>query len=237
METSSEIKELAAALSKAQGQIEGAKKDSNNPHFKSRYADLASVWDACREALAGNGLSVVQCPGPCAQNQMEMTTMLLHSSGQWIRETLTIPLQKVDAQGYGSATTYARRYALSAMVGVAPDDDDGQAASNPGANAAANDAPRQPQARQQLDGPFRTKTALKQAADNFYRDLMGCGDQDMLTGLLTSPATQALKAQLLRDWPGYMNGEGMPSDFECINTLVKRLQKELPESDQMEAAE
>lgn len=139
METSQNIADLAAALAKAQGQIEGARKDSANPHFKSKYADLASVWDACRSALADNGLSVVQAPGPCASGQLEMTTMLLHSSGQWIKETLTIPLQKVDAQGYGSATTYARRYSLSAMVGVAPDDDDGNAASKP--NGASNEAP------------------------------------------------------------------------------------------------
>jgi len=235
METSETIKDLASALSKAQAIIEGAKKDSTNPHFKSKYADLAAVWDACRDALTKNGLSVVQAPGPCAASQMEMTTMLMHSSGEWIRETLTIPLQKVDAQGYGSATTYARRYALAAMVGVAPDDDDGNAAVS--SDGAANNAPRIPAQREKLDGMFQTKTALRRAADSFYRDLLGCGDQDMLSALLTSPDTQALKDQLLRDWPGYMNGEGMPGDFECINSLVKRLKKELPESNQMEAAE
>lgn len=140
MEMSENIAALAAALSKAQAKIEGAKKDSANPAFKgAKYADLSSVWDACREALTSNGLSIAQMPGACASGQMEMTTMLMHSSGEWIRETLTIPLQKVDAQGYGSATTYARRYALSAMVGVAPDDDDGNAASKP--NGADNSAP------------------------------------------------------------------------------------------------
>lgn len=146
MEMSETIASLAGALSKAQAKIEGAKKDSNNPHFKSKYADLASVWDACREALTSEGLSIAQMPGACASGQMEMTTMLMHSSGEWIRETLTIPLQKVDAQGYGSATTYARRYSLAAMVGVAPDDDDGNAASAP--NGADNNAPRQQQATQ-----------------------------------------------------------------------------------------
>lgn len=129
MKTSESIASLAAAMAKAQATIDGAKKDSANPHFKSKYADLASVWDACRAALTANGLSVVQAPGPCVDNRLEMTTMLLHSSGEWISETLTIPLAKVDAQGYGSATTYARRYALAAMVGVAPEDDDGNAAS------------------------------------------------------------------------------------------------------------
>lgn len=147
MEMSETIASLAGALSKAQAKIEGAKKDRANPAFKgTKYADLASVWDACREALTGEGLSIAQMPGTCANGQMEMTTMLMHSSGEWIRETLTIPLQKVDAQGYGSATTYARRYSLAAMVGVAPDDDDGNAASAP--SGADNNAPRHQQTTQ-----------------------------------------------------------------------------------------
>ena len=137
MEMSSEIKDLAKALSKAQAVVEGAAKDSANPHFKSSYADLASVWSACREALTKNGLSVAQFPGEMVENRMTMTTMLMHSSGQWVRDTLSIPLSKVDAQGYGSATTYARRYALAAVVGVCPEDDDGNAASQ-GAPARQN---------------------------------------------------------------------------------------------------
>lgn len=131
MERSENIASLAKALAAAQGQIEGAKKDSSNPHFKSRYADLASCWDACREALSKNGLAVVQAPGQSIEGVVEMTTMLTHESGEWISERLTIPLAKVDAQGYGSAITYARRYALTAMVGIAPEDDDGNAAARP----------------------------------------------------------------------------------------------------------
>ena len=129
METSPSIAALAASLSKAQSSIEGAVKGKVNPAFKSKYADLSSVWEACREALTDNGLSVVQSPGPVADGRMELTTMLLHASGEWMRGTLTIPLGKVDAQAYGSATTYARRYALAAFVGVSPEDDDGNAAS------------------------------------------------------------------------------------------------------------
>jgi hypothetical protein len=134
MTHSEQINELAAALAKAQGQIEGAKKDSINPHFKNRYADLASVWDACREALTTNGLSVVQSPSvmQSAENceaEYGVTTMLLHSSGQWMRGTLYLKPTKNDPQGAGSALTYARRYALAAMVGIAPEDDDANAAS------------------------------------------------------------------------------------------------------------
>jgi hypothetical protein len=135
MITSEQINELAAALAKAQGQIQGAVKDSTNPAFKSRYADLASVWDACRVALSLNGLAVLQGPALVGQG-VSVTTRLLHSSGQWAESTLVLPMDKATAQGAGSAITYARRYALAAMVGVAPDDDDD-------GNAASQTAPKQ----------------------------------------------------------------------------------------------
>lgn len=142
MDNSPSVAALAEALSKAQAAVEGAVKGKVNPAFRSKYADLASVWDACREALTQNGLSVIQSPGPIADGRMEMTTMLLHSSGEWVRGSLTIPLGKVDAHGYGSATTYARRFALAAFVGVAPEDDDGNAAAKtkpPAANTTAQE--------------------------------------------------------------------------------------------------
>lgn len=129
MEMSETISALADALAKAQSDIQGALKDSTNPHFRSKYADLASVWDAWQRVGPAQGLSVSQWPGACENGVMALTTLLAHKSGEWMRETLTIPLGKVDAQGYGSATTYARRYALAAMAGIAPEDDDGNAAS------------------------------------------------------------------------------------------------------------
>jgi len=131
MTTSDTINELAAALAKAQGKIKGATKDADNPFFKSKYADLASVWDACRAELAANGLSVVQAPRASVYEGgwvIEVETRLLHGSGQWMSESLSLPVGKPDAQGVGSAITYARRYALASFVGVAPEDDDGNAA-------------------------------------------------------------------------------------------------------------
>lgn len=83
-----------------------------------------------------------------------------------------------------------------------------------------------PQPRQKLDGPYETKTALKKAADSFYRDLIGCGDSDMLEALLAMDDSKALVDQLKRDWPGYLTGEGMPGDFEPMYTVVKRLRHE-----------
>jgi len=125
---SADLALLGAALSKAQAEIEGASKDSVNPHFKSKYADLASVWDACRGPLTKYGLSVVQLLAADGA-KVTVTTMLLHSSGQWIKSELSMTAQKNDPQGIGSCATYARRYSLSSMVGVAPEDDDGNAAS------------------------------------------------------------------------------------------------------------
>lgn len=132
MTRSSEINELAASLNKAQKAMKGAKKDSENPHFRSKYADLASVWDAARDPITDNGLSVIQSPRleftGDGEACVELDTLLMHTSGQWIQDTLRMPLGKVDAHGIGSALTYARRYALSAFLGIAPEDDDGNAA-------------------------------------------------------------------------------------------------------------
>lgn len=134
LKASDSIAKLAGSLAKAQGAMRAALKDSVNPHFRSRYADLAGVWDACREPLATNGLAVIQTPGEIGDKTIELTTILAHESGEWIQSTFTIPVSKPDAQGVGSAVTYARRYALAAMVGIVQDDDDG--------NAAAGSAPR-----------------------------------------------------------------------------------------------
>lgn len=126
-ERSVSVTKLAAALSKAQAQIEAVHKDSNNPYYKSKYADLASVWDAIRAPLTSNGLSVLQ--EPTSENGcVALITTLLHESGEYTRSRLRIPVLKQDAQGYGSAITYARRYSLQAIAGVAPEDDDGNAA-------------------------------------------------------------------------------------------------------------
>jgi hypothetical protein len=110
--------------------MKGAIKDSANPFFKSKYADLASVVEAIRAAFSANGLSYIQTVEPSEKDEVRVETTLLHLSGEWIScGVLSLPVSKVDAQGYGSALTYARRYSLSAAVGVAPEDDDGNAAS------------------------------------------------------------------------------------------------------------
>lgn len=135
---SDSIASLAAALSKAQAMMKPALKDSENPHFRSRYADLASTWEACRDALTKNGLSVVQLPQISEHGAVAVETILLHDSGEYLAGTVEIPVTKQDAQGIGSAITYARRYSLAAAVGIAPDDDDGEAAVGRSASGAQN---------------------------------------------------------------------------------------------------
>ena len=124
---SESIAALAAALSKAQASITGALKDSSNPFFKSRYADLASCWDACRKQLADNGLAVIQTTDVTNVGVVLVTT-LAHSSGEWMRGVLPIVTKDAGPQAQGSGITYARRYALAAIVGLAQIDDDAEAA-------------------------------------------------------------------------------------------------------------
>lgn len=141
MQTSDALNELATALSKAQGEITGALKDSANPFFKSRYSDLASCWDACRAALSKNGLSVTQFP-MTEGTESYLVTHLLHTSGQWMRSSLILKSKDDTSQAMGSAITYARRYALCAVVGVAQVDDDGNAASGRSAEVSGIHSPK-----------------------------------------------------------------------------------------------
>lgn len=131
MKTSESISKLAAALLKAQKQITFAAKDANNPHFKSKYADLESVIGAIKAPLNDNGILFVQSFSPSQPGFLSLTTRLMHESGEWLEDELNMPLQKNDAQGYGSAATYSRRYALAAITGLFQADDDGTEASKP----------------------------------------------------------------------------------------------------------
>lgn len=128
MNRSEQINDLAAALAKAQGEMENAAKDKTNPHFKAGYADLASIWDSIRAPLSKHGLSVLQMPFEDDKGRISLETMILHSSGQFMSATYCLPPTKGDVQGLGSAITYMKRYALTGL-GVAPEDDDGEAAT------------------------------------------------------------------------------------------------------------
>jgi hypothetical protein len=157
MNCSQSLSLLAAALAKAQLQIEPATKDATNPHFRSHYATLGSIWDACRGSLNTNGLSVIQMPVDASEGRVGLTTILMHSSGEFISETVSTRPAKDDAQGVGSALTYLRRYALGAFVGVtATEDDDGNAASRPpSAMPSASRPPAIPAWQPKAEAPSR----------------------------------------------------------------------------------
>lgn len=136
METSPDIKDIASALIVAQGVMGKAKKDETNPHFGKKYADLESVWDACKTALQTAEIAVMQGPGMDDNGNVYVDTMLTHKSGQFIRTRTTAKPVRLDPQGVGSAITYLRRYGLTAMLGIVQEDDDGNGSSR------QNDAPK-----------------------------------------------------------------------------------------------
>lgn len=129
MNMSETIGQLAKALSLAQAELKHAKKKESNPFYKSKYADLAEVLDVCREPLSKNGLAITQIPMVDDNGCLVLRTMIIHETGEWIAGNYPLKPQKDDPQGYGSAITYARRYALAAYVQIAQEDDDGNAAS------------------------------------------------------------------------------------------------------------
>ncbi len=145
MKTSESINELAKAMSSAQKEMKPASKDGLNPHYKSRYVNITSVWDAIREPLTSNGLTVWQ-DVISEEKSVSVTTRIVHSSGQWVEfGPLSIPLFKFDAQAIGSGTSYAKRYALCAAIGVvSEEDDDGESTLTPAQKMQRSSPPPSP---------------------------------------------------------------------------------------------
>jgi hypothetical protein len=136
-------KAIAAAFVKAQADFGSVLKTSTNPHYRSKYAGLDACIDAVIDALHKHGIALMQRTLPC-ESGVTVETILVHTSGETMSGgPLHVPASKNDAQGYGSALTYARRYSITTMLGIAPEDDDGNAASKPVTYAA----PRRPTAR------------------------------------------------------------------------------------------
>lgn len=162
MEHSEQLNELAKALVAAQKVLRPALKDSQNPHFKSKYADLESVMETIREPLAEHGLAVVQGMEPAPDGVVVVTT-LLHESGQWMRGKCLLKPQRNDPQGIGSCITYGRRYGAAAIVGLSQTDDDGEAASGRGEGAKGTSALEPP--RKLSDRAARPPEALSLTGD------------------------------------------------------------------------
>ncbi len=159
------MKEIASALVKAQKEFGPALKSSTNPAFRSRYADLSACVEAVIDALNNNDIFMMQPTHEC-DNGVIVETIFIHSSGEQISSgKLHVPATKHDAQGYGSALTYARRYSLMTACGIAPEDDDGNNASKPKAAPAKPAAPAKasppPAKIEGKEGPWQLKVSIE----------------------------------------------------------------------------
>lgn len=170
---SESIKDIAAALASAQAQMSNPKFDCNNPFYKSKYASLAAIRDAVIPALSKHGIAVVQCLNS-EEEKVSCTTMLCHTSGEWISGTFTIPVTKTDAQGYGAASTYARRYLLQAMAGIVGDeDDDANAAIEPPAPKVSKPTVKKPKEATEEQSPKEVVTGIKELTQKIGKDSKG----------------------------------------------------------------
>jgi hypothetical protein len=219
MKHSETIGKLAEALSKAQGEMSNAAKDKDNPFFKSSYADLASVWGACREALSKNGLSVSQFVDT-VEGKLILTSILLHMSGEWMSSEVSIVPVKNDPQGIGSAITYFRRYCLSALVGIAPAEDDGESAmgrgkqpqqiqSKPIPPRQLPPVPPKIEFKPPVEVPNHRLVEMKRIQE--FQALLGISNED-------------LKAEIFRE---FQVAGAKEMSLEQLQSLVKMLQDDL----------
>lgn len=200
-ETSPTTGKLSEALAKAQASMRTAKKDSLNPHFKSKYADLTATWEACREALSANGLSVAQTTKITGAQGVVIVTRLMHVSGEWLRGELFIPVTKYDAQGIGSAMSYGRRYGLSAMVGVAADDDDGE--------TAVERAPTQP-------SNVQVQFGLQQATTLYTAVLESDIPDDAKQQIVSLFANKPITLDILRGVYSSVTASNLPEETKTV---------------------
>lgn len=208
---------IATALAAAQAQMGKALKSANNPHFKSKYADLASVVDACMPSLNAHGIAVIQ-PTTDEEAGRFVETILIHGeSGETLKCRVPLIVQKNDMQGYGSAVTYARRYGLMSMAGIAPEDDDGQ--------AAMQAAPKEQ--RQSKPAPPNPEVV----ADGMIAAVKGAENEDKLKGIWTSDKFKADLAWLRKESPEKAAHVEAAKDFrkQSLTQTNHDLDDELPE--------
>ena len=192
---SEQINDIAAAMVEVQSQIGPAAKGKKNPFFKSSYATLGDVWEACRDALHANGIAVIQ-GARVVDGKACMETKLIHTSGQWLSSLWEMMPAKEDPQSMGSAITYMRRYSLSAMVGILAADDDGNAASKKGAIPGGV----HPNDESGAD-TFAGITDLKVRAREMSNDLTAVTEESELTGFLVGYAELMNElSKKLPDW-------------------------------------
>jgi hypothetical protein len=231
---------LASAMAAAFAEIEAATKSANNPHFKSKYADLGAIIEAVKPPLIAHGLFFTQRCHPC-DTGVSVETVVHHSSGEELSlGTLFVPANKNDAQGFGSALTYARRYALVTAFGVPVEDDDGNAAARASRGAAGGHSeegavsPRQQSNgdgtghREKLAGPYTSITQLKTAVREFVRTLQGCGDDGELRAFLDTKDARELIEQVKRDMMGWWEGwPDQPPEFVPLHRQIEMKEYEM----------
>lgn len=215
---------LHGAMALAFAEIDAATKSAANPHFKSKYADITAVIEAIKPALVKNGLFFTQHPQP-SEGGVTVETFIHHASGESMGlGSLFVPANRNDAQGFGSALTYARRYALVTAFGVPTEDDDGNAAakSAPPAKPAAK-AP----AWREEGSIYSTPTALHKALTQLERELAGCGDSEMVYGLCATDDWKEFVRVAEKHSPHYLRGgDPAPPEFKgLLNTAADMVAK------------
>tara|TARA_R110000737_G_scaffold9560_1_gene25323 strand:- start:3301 stop:3873 length:573 start_codon:yes stop_codon:yes gene_type:complete len=187
MKTSESIELIATALGLAQKDMGGAVKGSDNPFFKSTYANLSDVMQVIKKPFAENGLSYVQFP-LSNENGAGVTTRLMHKSGQWLEQDFVLPMVKKDPQAGGSCVTYARRYALAAMAGVPQVDDDAESAMLRGGDITA------PISEEQASQLKRLLEATSSDVDKFC-SVFRCSTVDQMQAQYFDKAFKALNSK------------------------------------------
>lgn len=221
------IGKLAAALVKAQREMPGAQLDSKNPFFSSTYASLTSVWLACRKALTDNDLCIIQTTAEADDPQVIVVTTLAHSSGEWISGHLAMTAKKAsDPQAIGSAITYARRYALAAMVGISPADDDGNAASEPTAKRKPKKAAK-PKPSTRVDEVFEDN-----ATGTIPEDLLPMVEELKAIWERVNAKWKIATLDEVFDAAGQMaEKNSRPCDSAWLNNMIDRANARLAEQD------
>jgi hypothetical protein len=205
---------LASAMAAAFAEIEGATKSANNPAFKSKYADITAVIEAIKPALIAHGLFFTQHPRP-ADGGVCIETVLHHAGGEHMSlGELFVPANKNDAQAFGSALTYARRYALVTAFGVPTEDDDGNAAAKPPPQEAAKKPPAHSKLKTELRG--------------FVHELEGIGDWDTYVAFRETPDFKRLTAECEEKLPHYWDGSpDMPEEFVPLRRRIEIIEANL----------
>jgi len=201
-------------MARAFAEIESAPKDRENQHFRSKYADLSSVVSVIKPALVANELYFVQRTAVDREGVIVTTTVYDAAGASVELGELFVPANRNDAQGFGSALTYARRYALMTAFGVCPEDDDGNAASQSVVAGSSNtvSAKRRPN-----DG----RHAAKQYVRELTAEIYACADSDTLDALLAAEADSIARAKaVIPSW--FSGGRDIPDDFDCIDDLIAK---------------